>query len=179
MSHSCMVTDVTLSFPTGETRTVNDVQLYIVDDFGDDILLGRPLLHKMNVDVVESLKAACRHAHIIKDDTDDDSSNTDTLDVAASTAPVYLEIPRFQDADEGKADADVPIGPVNPEDLRAALDNAITNAQHEGLSDAGATKLRAALLGEPLLNTSRTNWDLIRQLTPNPFVSPSTLQSSQ
>jgi hypothetical protein len=84
--------------------------------------------------------------------------------MAAVTAPVYLEVPRFQDVDEGKSDTDVPIGPVNPAEVRSAVDNAITNAQKEGLSDAGATKLRAVLLEEPSLNAFRT------QLGPDPHI---------
>jgi RNase H-like domain found in reverse transcriptase/Reverse transcriptase (RNA-dependent DNA polymerase)/Integrase core domain/Integrase zinc binding domain len=162
VSRSCMVTDITLTFPTGETRTVHDVQLYIVDDFGDDILLGRPLLHKMNVDVVESLKAACRRARIVNDDPERDASDTDSLDEAASAGPVFIDVPRFQDADEGKSDTDVPIGPVNSDEVRSAVNNAISSAQAEGLSDAGASKLREALLQDPLLNTFRT------QLGPDP-----------
>jgi hypothetical protein len=166
LSCSCMETDVTLSFPTGETRTVNDVQLYSFDNFGNDIFLRHPLLHQMNINVIESLKAACQHAHIIKSNYIDAKANeerqTDAFDTAAATSPVYLEVVRVQDVNEGKTDTDAPIGPVNPAEVWYAVDNLITNAQKEGLSDAGAAKLRAVILEEPSLNAFRT------QLGPDP-----------
>jgi hypothetical protein len=97
----------------------------------------------------ESLKAAYRRAHIVKPDdananaNDDDTSKADALDIAAATAPVYLEIPRFHDVDEGKSDTDVPIGPVNPVEVCNTVDNTMTNAHKDRLSDAGSAKLQA------------------------------------
>jgi hypothetical protein len=51
---------------------------------------------------------------------------------------------------------------VNSDEVRSAVNNEISSAQAEGLSDAGASKLREALLQNPLLNTFRT------QLGPDP-----------
>jgi len=138
-----LTTNALFTLTTNEQRFISNISMYIVPDFHDEVLLGRPALRRLGVDIIAALRTSFTTV------TDDDNPSDDD-DTASHTAQ------RLQEVDTEDDDNIPNISAYNRDEVTTALSTSIDNAHTEGLSDASCARLRAEFIDTDLQDAFRT-----------------------
>jgi transposase InsO family protein len=138
-----ITTNALFTLPTQEQRIINDMDLLIVPDFNEEVLLGRPALKRLGIDIIAALRSSFTTV------TENDNIS-DTEDVITATAFVA------KDLDTEEDDTIPEISVYNRDDVTSALNTCIDNACSEGLSTANCDRLREAFIDSELQDAFRT-----------------------
>lgn len=138
-----LTTNALFTLPTHEQRYIYNIVMLIVPDFRDEVLLGRPALRRLGVDIIAALRTS--FTTVTEDDNPSDEEEPHTHTAFAVRVP---------DTEE---DDNIPeVSPYNREDVMTALNSCIDTARTEGLSATSCDRLRDTLIHSELQDAFRT-----------------------
>jgi transposase InsO family protein len=150
-------TNATVTLDTGEERTMSNLVLYLVTDFGDEVLLGRPALNRLGIDI----KAQLRHVFATPKLPEGTQTNGDSSDSEPTSPRAFfanltnLDAPDEADLAMDEQLAFLDVGDAQMDAIVEAIRTGIKNAGEEGLSDASCARLHEEIINTDLCNAFR------------------------
>ena len=151
-------THATVTLDTGEQRTMNNMVLYLVTDFTDEILLGRPALLRLGIDIKAQLRRVFATPTMPEEIQPD--GNLTAMESASPKAfsanLTSLDMPDESDLAMDEELSFLEIGDVQSDAIKDAISSSIDKAAKEGLTSSSCDRLHTEIINTDLLDAFRT-----------------------
>lgn len=143
-SSGTVVFDIRISLPCGQL-SIRNVKFWVIDQKMTEVLIGRPLLRHIGMDLEKLLTKLCKEgSEIDASSADVDESGGSTIALSSHRVVVNdSDIDPIKEIDEAAAN----MGEEKAEEISTAVKDAIIHARAKRMSEQAAKEAEALLFG--------------------------------